>query len=106
MEMFDQIDAIERHLFQYEIAKAGVLLTDTVTHLAAVASGMPLDKTKTFNAILEYLNLGMHNTLAGKCATEQVVRFHANQNFLCFRSELGNTVSNQISLIHCSPSQL
>ncbi len=47
MEMFDQIDAIERHLFQYEIAKAGVLLTDTVTHLAAVASGMPLDKTKT-----------------------------------------------------------
>jgi hypothetical protein len=59
--MFDQIDAIERHLFQYEIAKAGKLLTDTVTHLAAVASGMTLDKTKTFNAILEYLNLGMQN---------------------------------------------
>ena len=61
MEMLDQIDAIERHLFQYEIAKAGKLMTDTVTHLAAVAGGLPTDKAKTFNAILEYLNLGMQN---------------------------------------------
>ena len=41
MEMLDQIDAIERHLFQYEIAKAGKLLSETVTHLAAVAPGLP-----------------------------------------------------------------
>ena len=61
MEMLDQIDAVERHLFQYEIAKAGKLLTDTVTHLAAVSAGLPAEKTKTFNAILEYLNLGMQN---------------------------------------------
>ena len=61
MEMLDQIDAVERHLFQYEIAKAGNLLTDTVTHLAAVSAGLPAEKTKTFNAILEYLNLGMQN---------------------------------------------
>ena len=61
MEMLDQIDAVERHLFQYEIAKAGKLLTDTVTHLAAVSAGLSAEKTKTFNAILEYLNLGMQN---------------------------------------------
>ena len=61
MEMFDQIDAIERHLFSYEIAKAGKALSDTVTHLAAIAPGLPVDKAKTFNAILEYLNLGMQN---------------------------------------------
>jgi hypothetical protein len=61
MEMLDQIDAIERHLFQYEIAKAGKLLSETVTHLAAVAPGLPADKAKTFNAVLEYLNLGMQN---------------------------------------------
>ena len=61
MEMLDQIDAVERHLFQYEIAKAGKLLTDTVTHLAAVSAGLPVEKTNTFNAILEYLNLGMQN---------------------------------------------
>ena len=53
MEMLDQIDAVERHLFQYEIAKAGKLLSDTVTHLAAVSAGLPAEKTKTFNAILE-----------------------------------------------------
>ena len=61
MEMLDQIDAVERHLFQYEIAKAGKLLTDTVTHLAALSAGLSTEKTKTFNAILEYLNLGMQN---------------------------------------------
>ena len=61
MEMLDQIDAMERHLFRYEIGKAGKLLTDTVTHLAAVSVGLPVEKTKTFNAILEYLNLGMQN---------------------------------------------
>ena len=61
MEMLDQIDAVERHLFQYEIAKAGKLLTDTVPHLAAVSAGLSAEKTKTFNAILEYLNLGMQN---------------------------------------------
>ena len=61
MEMLDQIDAVERHLFQYEIAKAGKLLTDTVTHLAALSAGLPAEKTKTFNAVLEYLNLGMQN---------------------------------------------
>ena len=61
MEMLDQIDAVERHLFQYEIAKAGKLLSDTVKHLAAVSAGLPVEKTKTFNAILEYLNLGMQN---------------------------------------------
>lgn len=61
MEMLDQIDAVERHLFQYEIAKAGKLLTDTVTHLAAVSAGLSAEKIKTFNAILEYLNLGMQN---------------------------------------------
>lgn len=61
MEMLDQIDAVERHMFQYEIAKAGKLLTDTVTHLAALSAGLPAEKTKTFNAILEYLNLGMQN---------------------------------------------
>ena len=61
MEMLDQIDAVERHLFQYEIAKAGKLLSDTVTHLAAVSAGLLAEKTKTFNAILEYLNLGMQN---------------------------------------------
>lgn len=61
MEMLDQIDAVERHLFQYEIAKAGKLLTDTVTHLAALSAGLSAEKTKTFNAILEYLNLGMQN---------------------------------------------
>ena len=61
MEMMDQIDAVERHLFQYEIAKAGKLLTDTVTHLAALSVGLSAEKTKTFNAILEYLNLGMQN---------------------------------------------
>ena len=63
MEMLDQIDAVERHLFQYEIAKAGKLLSDTVTHLAAVSSGLPVEKTKTFNAILEYLNLGMQRRM-------------------------------------------
>ncbi len=61
MEMLDKIDAVERHLFQYEIAKAGKLLTDTVTHLAALSAGLAAEKTKTFNAILEYLNLGMQN---------------------------------------------
>ena len=61
MQMLDQIDAVERHLFRYEIAKAGALLADTVSHLASVASGLPADKTRTFNAILEYLNLGMQN---------------------------------------------
>jgi hypothetical protein len=61
MEMLDQIDAIERNLYRYEIAKAGKLLTDTVTHLAAMPGGLSAEKTKTFNAILEYLNLGMQN---------------------------------------------
>lgn len=61
MEMLDQIDAIERHLFNYEIAKAGKLLGGTVEHLAALAPGLPADRTKMFNTILEYLNLGMQN---------------------------------------------
>ena len=61
MEMFDQIDAIERHLFQYEIAKAANLLADTVGHLAALAPGLPAGRTKAFNSILEFVNQGLQN---------------------------------------------
>ena len=62
MEMLDQIDRIERHLFQYEIDKAGKLLTDTVEHLAALAPGLSVERTKDFNAVLEFLNVGMQNS--------------------------------------------
>ena len=61
MQMFDQIDAIERHLFHYEIKQATTLLADTVSHLEAMASGLTAERAGTFNAILEYLNLGIQN---------------------------------------------
>lgn len=61
MQMLDQLDDLERYLFRYEIATAGKLMADTVSHLAAIAPGLPTDKANTFNAILEYLNLGMQN---------------------------------------------
>lgn len=61
MLMLDQIDAIERHLFQYEVQKAAELLADTVGHLEATADGLAAEKMPTFNSILELLNLGMQN---------------------------------------------
>ena len=61
MELYDNIDAIERHLFRYQIKEAGAKLAETTGHLAELLAGWPPDGIRDLQEVLGVIMNGMQN---------------------------------------------
>ena len=62
MELYDNIDAIEKHLFRYEIKEAATLLAETTGHLAGLLQGWPANGIKELQSVLGVIMTGMENS--------------------------------------------
>lgn len=61
MELYDNLDAIEQHLFRYQIKEAGALLAETTGHLAGLLEGWPPAGIKDLQEVLGVIMNGMQN---------------------------------------------
>ena len=62
MELFDNIEAIEQHLFRYEIKEAGTLLAETTGHMAGLLDGWPAAGIQELQNVLGVIMTGMENS--------------------------------------------
>ena len=61
MELYDNIEAIERRLFCYEIKEAGNLLTGMIKHLVGLIEGWPADRMAELQTVLRLVTVAMEN---------------------------------------------
>ena len=61
MELFDNIEAIEQHLFRYHIKEAGNLLAETTGHIAGLLQGWPPAGIQELQNVLGVIMNGMEN---------------------------------------------
>ena len=61
MELYDNIDAVERKLFAFEIKDAGNLLTNMIEHLTSLVEGWPVDRIRSLQEVLELAAAAMEN---------------------------------------------
>ena len=61
MELYDNLDAIEQHLFRYQIKEAGALLAETTGHLVELLAGWPPAGIKDLQEVLGVIMNGMQN---------------------------------------------
>ena len=61
MELYDNLDAIEQHLFRYQIKEAGTLLTAATDHFAGLIKGWPASGIKELENVLGIIMNGMEN---------------------------------------------
>lgn len=61
MELYDNIEAVERCLFRYEIKEAGTLLADMIGHVAGLVDGWPADRMVELQTALRLVTVAMEN---------------------------------------------
>ena len=61
MELYDNIDALEQHLFRYQIKEAAALLAQTTDHLAGLLAGWPPAGIQDLQEVLGVIMNGMQN---------------------------------------------
>jgi len=61
MELYDNLDAIEQHLFRYQIKEAGTMLAETTDHIAGLVKGWPVSGIKELQNVLGAIMNGMEN---------------------------------------------
>ncbi|MBV5337856.1 MAG: hypothetical protein J0653_08040 [Deltaproteobacteria bacterium] len=62
MELYDNIDAIEKHLLRYQIKEAGAMLANTTGHLAGLLAGWPAEGIQDLQNVLSAIMTGMENS--------------------------------------------
>ena len=62
MELYDNIDKIEQHLFRYQIKEAATKLAETTGHISGLLQGWPADGIKDLQNVLGVVMNGMENS--------------------------------------------
>ena len=61
MELYENIDAIEQHLFRYHIKDASALIAETTGHITGLLQGWPPSGIKELQNVLGIMMSGMEN---------------------------------------------